>query len=87
MEDLARDKSAANVLQMGKWVWGHNPEKYATDNFAQARAHIENGALFENTNLPLGHKWKPWSMGEEFEREKQGYAGSDLKTNGDWGSF
>ncbi|KAI2463289.1 hypothetical protein F4781DRAFT_417159 [Annulohypoxylon bovei var. microspora] len=71
------------LLPQGKWVWGHNAEKYVVDNFRQAREHIETGAPFENTNLPPGYKPEPWTLEGEVEKEKNGDV-FDPRSNGDW---
>ncbi|KAI1452347.1 FAD/NAD(P)-binding domain-containing protein, partial [Annulohypoxylon moriforme] len=73
-------------LLQGKWLWTHNPEKYATENFTKAQAHLQDGSPFENTNLPLGHKWSDWTMEEELAKHKAGIDTEELiKNNGDWG--
>ncbi|GJC85563.1 FAD-dependent monooxygenase CPUR_05423 [Colletotrichum liriopes] len=72
-------------MLQGKWIWSHNPELYAKDNFCAARAAIEAGTDFENTNLPPGHKWESWTMDRELEKEATGVFLQDLKNNGDWG--
>ncbi|OHE91116.1 hypothetical protein CORC01_13598 [Colletotrichum orchidophilum] len=76
---------SSDILRQGKWHWAHQPETYARDNFSKARAHIENDAPFENTNLPPGHKFKEWSLEDEMAKEQAGIFSADLKTNGDWG--
>ncbi|KAI2629589.1 FAD/NAD(P)-binding domain-containing protein [Hypoxylon sp. NC1633] len=90
MQDFHRKvdkKPAENAppLPMGKWLWAHNPEKYATKNFAEARAHLETGSPFDNTNLPPGHKWEEWTMEDEFSKQRAGIITmQQLKQNGDW---
>lgn len=71
-------------FKQGKWVWGHNPEKYATENYAPCLAHLQNGAAFRNTNLPPGHIFHLWTMESENKRMAAGIP-SDLKSNGYWG--
>ncbi|KAI0147876.1 FAD/NAD(P)-binding domain-containing protein [Hypoxylon sp. NC0597] len=91
MQDVHREADPHVVedkppLHQGKWLWAHNPEKYATENFTKARASLENGSPFENTNLPLGHKWSDWTMEDEFSKQNAGIrTAHELKTNGDWG--
>ncbi|KAI1209088.1 FAD/NAD(P)-binding domain-containing protein [Annulohypoxylon truncatum] len=83
--DAVKSQSNPPMLQ-GKWIWGHKPEKYATENFAKARAHLESGSPFENTNLPPGHKWSDWTMEDELAKHKAGIDTEALtKSNGDWG--
>ncbi|KAB8201033.1 hypothetical protein BDV34DRAFT_229750 [Aspergillus parasiticus] len=78
-------KMSNDVLRQGKWIWSHNPEHYATTNFYRARSCLENATVFENTNLPPGYVWTPWTIEEEMAKEKAGIFSQDLKTNGYWG--
>ncbi|KAI1493910.1 monooxygenase [Biscogniauxia mediterranea] len=74
------------IFRTGKWHWGHNSEKYATENFEKARAHLESGAPFEHTNLPPGHKFEEWTLEGEMAKEQTGVnLAADLRLNGDWG--
>ncbi|KAI5923147.1 monooxygenase [Camillea tinctor] len=78
---------SVNVVSQGKWLWSHNSELYATENFQKARAHIEHGASFENTNMPPGHKFSDWTLADESARAIDGVFVQDLKTNGDWSIY
>ncbi|KAI1806444.1 FAD/NAD(P)-binding domain-containing protein [Daldinia bambusicola] len=82
------DKKATQkypLMLMGKWLWAHDPEKYATENFYKAYAHLETGSPFENTNLPPGHKWSDWTVEEELANQKAGIPTIlEFKSNGDW---
>ncbi|KAI1460427.1 hypothetical protein F4805DRAFT_465624 [Annulohypoxylon moriforme] len=75
--------SIVKLMPQGKWMWGHNPERYVVENFQKAREHIETGAPFENTNLPPGHKPETWTLEGEVEKEKSGSV-FDPTANGDW---
>ncbi|KAK4494422.1 hypothetical protein PRZ48_014720 [Zasmidium cellare] len=66
-----------------KWVWGHDPEEYAYEKYGQAFAHLVQGAPFENTNFPPGHKFKPWTMEEVYRDLDSGVRAEDL-LDGDW---
>ncbi|KAH7320656.1 hypothetical protein B0I35DRAFT_450412 [Stachybotrys elegans] len=78
------EKNPAIVpMKMSRWIWTHDPVQYAHDNFSKALASIVNGAEFENTNLPTGFKYEPWTIEEELAREEQGL-GSTLYSTGDW---
>ncbi|KAI1475009.1 hypothetical protein K445DRAFT_321711 [Daldinia sp. EC12] len=80
-----KDERKLPPLLMGKWLWAHDPEKYASENFRKAYAHLETGSPFENTNLPLGHKWSDWTVEEELAKQKAGVLTMlELKSNGDW---
>ncbi|KFY84702.1 hypothetical protein V500_09074, partial [Pseudogymnoascus sp. VKM F-4518 (FW-2643)] len=85
MEAALKSAVDNDPLRMGKWVWMHNSERYATDKFAQALAHLETGASFEHTNIPPGFRWEEgWTMDKELEKEKLGIKTENLKRNGDW---
>lgn len=71
-------------MRQGKWLWGHKPEIYVREKFAEAKAHIENGAPFDNTNLPTGHIPQEWTVEEEIAKKRSGIFKQDLKSNGDW---
>ncbi|KXH68313.1 hypothetical protein CSAL01_01777 [Colletotrichum salicis] len=87
-EEMMKSAAKGGPMGLGKWIWTHDPAKYATDKFAEGRSHLENGTPFEHTNLPKGFKWEPnWTMQEEIEKEKQGIHTPDLKMNGDWSIY
>ncbi|KAJ5193526.1 hypothetical protein N7449_009668 [Penicillium cf. viridicatum] len=77
-------KHALDLLRQGKWMWTHNSEAYAAENFDKARSHLESSTPFQNTNLPVGHQYEDWTLEEEVEKEKLGIVVPDLKLNGDW---
>ncbi len=70
-------------FRIGRWVWNHNPETYARDNYAACLAHLAEGTPFKNTNVPPGHVYQPWSLESESKRMQAGVK-SNLKQNGDW---
>ncbi|KAK1624454.1 hypothetical protein BDP81DRAFT_464608 [Colletotrichum phormii] len=87
-EEVMKSAAKGGPMGLGKWIWTHDPAKYATDKFAEGRSHLENGTPFEHTNLPKGFKWEPnWTMQGEIEIEKQGIHTPDLKMNGDWSIY
>ncbi|UQC73509.1 monooxygenase [Colletotrichum lupini] len=83
MNEILKDERQPMLL--GKWVWTHHAEKYATENFVEACTAIRLDKPFKNTNLPVGHEIQPWSIEEEEEKEKSGIFNEDLKNTGDWG--
>ncbi|KXH44086.1 hypothetical protein CSIM01_04390 [Colletotrichum simmondsii] len=87
-EEVMKSAAKGGPMGLGKWIWTHDPAKYATEKFAEGRSHLENGTPFEHTNLPKGFKWEPnWTMQEEIEKEKRGIHTPDLKMNGDWSIY
>ncbi|KAF7169116.1 hypothetical protein CNMCM5623_001924 [Aspergillus felis] len=44
------------------WIMRHNPEQYAYDNYNSCAQHILAGKAFQNTNIPPGYKYEPWTV-------------------------
>lgn len=76
--------SDVGFFKQGKWVWAHDPGRYAADNYLRCLEHLQNGTPFINTNLPPGHEFRPWTMAKENERIAKKIP-SNLKKNGYWG--
>ncbi|KAJ3566544.1 hypothetical protein NPX13_g7092 [Xylaria arbuscula] len=72
-----------NVFRLGRWIWQHNPETYAQEQFAAALENLQIGAPFENTNLPKGHVYQDWDVEGELQKQDTGVL-PDLLSNGDW---
>ncbi|OQV08773.1 FAD binding domain-containing protein [Cladophialophora immunda] len=77
------EEVTVGFFKIGRWVWNHDPEAYARDNYAACLANLQEGAPFNNTNLPPGHVYVPWSLESERMRIQAGVK-SSLKQNGDW---
>lgn len=81
------DDDSAEQLQgritQGKWLWGHKPEEYATENFAQVADHLLTGAPFQNRNVPPGYVHESWNLADQIAQETAGIV-IDLSKNGDW---
>lgn len=50
-----------------KWVWSHEPEAYAYENYDKVVESMKKGIPFEEDdsippNYPKGYKYEPWSM-------------------------
>ncbi|EON65625.1 hypothetical protein W97_04864 [Coniosporium apollinis CBS 100218] len=50
-----------------KWVWSHEPEAYAYENYDKVVESMKKGIPFEDDdsippNYPKGYKYEPWSM-------------------------
>ena len=53
--------------KLPKWIWKHDPEAYAYENFDQMAENVKNGVPFDQIdtippNYPPGHKYEPWNM-------------------------
>lgn len=86
IKELQQDPTHAKIgfFKLGRWIWAHDAEKYARENYAQCLASLKAGKPFENTNLPPGHVYQEWSLQSEKERMAAGIR-SNLKQNGYWG--
>ena len=61
--DTNKNKDMRKVKPVfGRWLYDHDPEQYAFDNYDKAMAHIEHGAGFKNTNAPPGVEYQPWTI-------------------------
>ncbi|KAK7699624.1 hypothetical protein SLS64_011578 [Diaporthe eres] len=73
--------SATPKPEYGRWIWAHNPERYAYDNYGKALRSLVDGSPFQNTNIPPGYNYKPWSLQELYGRIDKG---EKLEFEGDW---
>lgn len=64
-----------------KWIFTHDPEQYAANNYTKAAESIVEGGSFENTNIPPGHVPAVWTMEEVLALEKEG---KKIELSGDW---
>ncbi|KAI0128691.1 hypothetical protein BJ170DRAFT_707047 [Xylariales sp. AK1849] len=53
--------------KLPSWVWGHNPETYAYDNYDKVVQSMKNGIPFNEDdsfppNYPPGYKYEAWSI-------------------------
>lgn len=84
LDHIARNPDTeVGFFKQGNWVWAHNAQKYAAENYEACLASVLQGTPCENTNLPPRHVFRPWSMESENKRMAAGLR-SDLMMNGDW---
>jgi hypothetical protein len=72
--DAVAKNPDAIKAKYGKWIWSHDAEQYAAENFGALRKHLEEQREdeWENTNLPPGFKYAPWTIGELEEANREG---------------
>ncbi|KAI0016107.1 hypothetical protein F4780DRAFT_773095 [Xylariomycetidae sp. FL0641] len=77
--------------KLPRWIWQHDPEAYAYENYATMADAIRRGVSFEDQvagdsvippNYPPGYKYEPWSIDQIVEDSKNGKP-VDLGA-GDW---
>jgi hypothetical protein len=73
--------------KLPKWVWSHDPEAYAYENYDKA-AHSEKlGTPMEEENqfepnYPKGYRYEKWSIEEVLEKGEE--VGMEWLGSGDW---
>ncbi|KAI0601142.1 putative monooxygenase, partial [Biscogniauxia sp. FL1348] len=80
MKAVERDPSIIKS-EYGRWIWKHDAEKYARDNYSKALDHLQNGTAFLNTNIPPGYTYEPWLV-DDLMADLE--AGRPIKFAGDW---
>ncbi|KAI4675634.1 uncharacterized protein J4E88_007668 [Alternaria novae-zelandiae] len=79
-----KDEKATPTKQhkmVGDWLVCHNPEKYVYDNYHKCAEHLDTGVEFLNTNIPLGYKYRPWTVRGLLGASERGEVVED---EGDW---
>ncbi|KAF2203821.1 FAD/NAD(P)-binding domain-containing protein [Delitschia confertaspora ATCC 74209] len=73
--------------KLPKWVWSHDPEAYAYENYQKCVENLKKGIGFAEEqgfeeNYPKGYQWREWSI-DDIVKMKQGDGEVDLG-GGDW---
>lgn len=68
-------------LTIGKWILDHDPEKYAEQNFDEALKCLREGRDFQNTNIPPGMEYRPWTIDGLMDAKERG---EKTVLDGDW---
>jgi hypothetical protein len=63
--------------KLPKWVWSHDPEAYAYENYALSAESLKKGVdMADETafepNYPKGYKYEPWSIENIMEDMRAG---------------
>ncbi|KAJ5777658.1 hypothetical protein N7520_000904 [Penicillium odoratum] len=66
---------------LGTWIWQHDPEQYAIENYTSALAHLAGGSAFHNTNIPPGYVYQPWTIDGLLKALEMG---EEIVLDGDW---
>lgn len=70
-------------LRFPRWLLRHDPEGYVYEKYGQAFSHLVAGTAFHNTNIPPGHKFKPWTLEQVHQDARAGKGVCDF-LDGDW---
>jgi hypothetical protein len=77
----ARKNPFATAQSIGRWLSDHDPEQYVYENWQACLNHLIGGSSFQNTNLPPGYNYEPWTMAELIEISEKGQSVIDP---GEW---
>ena len=86
-EVLKSDVSKVSA-KVPKWIWTHDPEKYAQARYGEASGSLMEGEGegkkgFANSNFPVGHEMRSWTL-EELERLRGEGKSAESLLSGDW---
>lgn len=73
--------SKKNMVHVGRWMLEHDPEQYAKENYRPALDHIRWGTPFQNSNVPRGLQYKPWTIDSLLDAQSRG---EPTILDGDW---
>ncbi|KAL8677814.1 MAG: hypothetical protein Q9186_005794 [Xanthomendoza sp. 1 TL-2023] len=62
-EAVKKDPSIV-AMEPQKWLYEHDPEKYARERFEECRDCLETGKIFVNTNKPEHYTFTPWTVAD-----------------------
>lgn len=73
-----------------RWVWEHDPEKYAYENYHKMANTIKEGIPFDQVdtvppNYHPGYLYQPWSIDQIMEDARNGK--TVVLGDGDWDWF
>ncbi|PYH95250.1 FAD/NAD(P)-binding domain-containing protein [Aspergillus ellipticus CBS 707.79] len=63
------------------WIWKHDPEPYAEENYGKVLEHLQRGTPFQDTNIPPGHVYRDWSIDEILALQERG---EEVVLDGEW---
>ena len=65
----------------GGWLWRHDVEEYARENFAQVKSYAEDGKTWVNTNVPKGYVYESWTVQRWKDMMERG---EQIVLDGEW---
>ncbi|CAJ2505209.1 Uu.00g126030.m01.CDS01 [Anthostomella pinea] len=68
-------------VHIGRWILEHDPEQYVVDNYEKALECLRDGGEWENTNIPPGLVYRPWTIDGLLEAQAKG---EPTVLDGDW---
>lgn len=77
----AAEKPSGIQASYGKWLWQHDAEVLTYENNGKALRHLLTDEPFQNTNIPPGYIYKPWTINELLSVEEEP---KNIEVDGDW---
>lgn len=77
----AKASQAKPVGLLGAWIWQHDPEQYAIENYSKALDNLVSESPFQNINMPVGYVYQPWTIDEVLKAMEMG---EEIVLDGDW---
>lgn len=73
------------MAKVPKWIWTHDPEKYAIERGPEASRSVrEHGGVgWENANFPVRHEGRAWTL-EGLEKLRAEGRPAESLLQGDW---
>ncbi|KAL2786097.1 monooxygenase [Aspergillus keveii] len=79
--DAVQKNPETLAMTVGSWIAKHDPEAYVYDRWEECVNHLLNGTPFENTNIPPGYTYAPWTIDELLQAAEEERETVD---SGDW---
>lgn len=70
--DLVAQNPQAIKESYDRWLWAHDAEQYAYENYGTAFQHLITGAPFKNTNAAPGYVYRAWNIDELLAKQEAG---------------
>ena len=80
-KNSASNKTTKGGVHFGRWILTHNPEEYADQLYDEVLSHLKHGTPFQNTNIPPGLMYKPWTIDSLLLASERG---EETILDGDW---
>lgn len=70
--DVVAQNPKAITESYDRWLWAHDAEQYAYENYGMGLQHLIAGTPFKNTNAAPGYVYKAWNIDELLAKQEAG---------------